>query len=270
MNLPHESVTNVQEHFSQAMPSGDKKGLTRRELLSASLLTGGAWLVGADKLLLRQFALEALQDPFVGGKLLGTVDFAGETRFPLPMERPLGSELDGRQFTDLAALKTDEHVVPTEKFYHATSKLAHPSKPWSIPYPSVHQYFSMLLFWIVLDVQTAGAAPDGMRGKCSRRTFWFAQRRHWTGVPIAKLASRIEPKKKTALSLMTPALITGLRPFAHSLRRCAASSFTLRRAHQHRRILRHKNEWRAAHGDHRLSGAPRCPRLVRYAPVSNG
>ena len=66
------------------MASGYKKGLTRRELLSASLLTGGAWLVGADKLILRQFSLEALQDPFAGGKLLGTIDFAGETRFPIP------------------------------------------------------------------------------------------------------------------------------------------------------------------------------------------
>lgn len=191
------------------MPSGYKKGLTRRELLSASLLTGGAWLVGADKLILRRFSLAALQDPFAGGRLLGTVDFAGETRVPIPMEQPLGSELDGRQFTDLAALKTDEHVVPTEKYYIRTlaSKLLDLSKPWSIQLPaSANSSASSSALAIPELIRMS--EPQGLHlmecaGNARDGHFGLLSVADWAGVPIAKLANRIQPKEKSSRILIS-------------------------------------------------------------------
>jgi DMSO/TMAO reductase YedYZ molybdopterin-dependent catalytic subunit len=193
--------------FPQAMSTSYKEGLTRRELLSASLLTGGAWLVGADKLILRQFALEALQDPFVGGKLLGTIDFAGETRFPLPMERPLGSELDGRQFTDLAALKTDEHIIPTEKFYIRTlaSKLLDLSKPWSIQLPAseISGAPSLTIAELIRMSEPQGLHLMECAGNARDGHFGLLSVADWTGVPVAKLANRIQPKEKNSRVLIS-------------------------------------------------------------------
>jgi DMSO/TMAO reductase YedYZ molybdopterin-dependent catalytic subunit len=195
------------------MPSGYKKGLTRRELLSASLLTGGMWLVGADKLILRELALATLQDPFAGGKLLGTVDFAGESRAPIPMERPLGSELDGRQFTDLAALTPDEHAVPTEKFYIRTlaSKLLDLSKPWSIQLPAPAGLSSSpaaSAAALTIPELIRMSEPQGLHlMECAGNTreghFGLLSVADWTGVPLAKLAARIQPKEKNGRVLIS-------------------------------------------------------------------
>ncbi|HUK30652.1 MAG TPA: molybdopterin-dependent oxidoreductase [Candidatus Acidoferrum sp.] len=189
------------------MPSGYKKGLTRRELLSASLLTGGAWFIGAEKLFLRGFALDAPQDPFAGGKLLGTVEFAGESRAPIPMERPLGSELDGRQFTDLAALTLDEHAVPTEKFYIRTlaSKLLDLSKPWSIQLPRSGDSPAAAL---TIPELIRMSEPQGLHlMECAGNTrdghFGLLSVADWAGVPVAKLAAQIQPKEKGSRILIS-------------------------------------------------------------------
>ncbi len=111
-----------------------KSGLSRRELLSASLLAGGVWLTGAETLLFAGRTFRGMQDPFAGGTQIGAVDFIGETRVPIPMETPLASGLDGRLFTDLGALSIGASTVPTEKFYVRTraSQLLPPATPWTI------------------------------------------------------------------------------------------------------------------------------------------
>ncbi len=191
------------------MPSALKKGLTRRELLSASLLTGGMWLVGADKLILRDLALPAEQNPFAGGKLLGTVDFAGETRVPIPMEQPLGSELDGRLFTDLSALKLEEHAVPTEKFYIRTlaSKLLDLSKPWQIKLPATENSSAPAQALVIPELLRM-SEPQGLHlMECAGNTreghFGLLSVADWSGVPLAKLANRIQPREKNERVLIS-------------------------------------------------------------------
>jgi DMSO/TMAO reductase YedYZ molybdopterin-dependent catalytic subunit len=193
------------------MPSAFKNGLTRRELLSASILAGGAWLIGAEKLVFAHYALELPQDPFAGGKCLGTVDFAGETRVPIPMETPLGSELDGRLFTDLSALKFDEHAVPTEKFYIRTlaSKLLDLSKPWSIHLPDGANPAALTIPELARMSEPQGLHLMECAGNAREAHFGLLSVADWAGVPLAKLASRIAPKEKN-----TRVLVSGFDTYA--------------------------------------------------------
>jgi len=71
-------------------------------------------------------------DAFKGGKYLGNLDFAGESRAPL--DTLLGSELDGRMFSDLSNLTPENSIPPTERFYVRTcaSPLLKNEKGWKI------------------------------------------------------------------------------------------------------------------------------------------
>src|SRR5437016_8117079 len=112
--------------------------LTRRDLLKASLIAGGARILGLDKLAgaprpkgMKPSQSQS-QDAFLGGKQLGLVDFAGEPSVPL--DTPLGAELDGRLFTDLSRLTPEEPVTSIDKFYIRTgaSQFLENQKPWEI------------------------------------------------------------------------------------------------------------------------------------------
>jgi DMSO/TMAO reductase YedYZ molybdopterin-dependent catalytic subunit len=61
---------------------------------------------------------------------MGTVPFSDESN--VPMGQPLGSELDGRLFTDLSTLAPDNPITSVGDFYirTRTSKLLDTSKPW--------------------------------------------------------------------------------------------------------------------------------------------
>jgi len=172
--------------------------LTRRDFLSASLLTGGLWLIGAERLMLPRALLGVLQDPFAGGKRLGNVDFIGESRVPVPMETPLGSELDGRVFTDLAAITPENAVVSTEKFYVRTraSKLLDLSKPWRIQLPGSGNSSSLTIPELMRMSEPQGLHLMECAGNTREGHFGLLSVADWSGVPLEKLASRIEPKEK--------------------------------------------------------------------------
>src|SRR5580704_9869049 len=106
--------------------------LHRRNLLRSSLLAGGAWLTGLDKLAGRLFLETSSGSPLARGQLLGTIPFSGEA--PVPMEDAFGAELDGRLYTDLSALHPDRPVIPTERFYIRTraSELLQAQKIWQV------------------------------------------------------------------------------------------------------------------------------------------
>src|SRR5208282_2831676 len=112
--------------------------LTRRELLRTSMFAGGVRLIGFDKIAaavaspLQDSRDSGPKDPFQGGKQLGLVVFVNELSFPLGTA--LGSELDGRLYTDLSGMTPQGSITPTEKFFIRTraSKLLDQQKPWSI------------------------------------------------------------------------------------------------------------------------------------------
>src|ERR1700689_3805916 len=113
------------------MIKGNSLGPTRRSLLRQSLLCGSAWMCAFTDLRLSG-SIHRNPDPRGHGSMLGLVPFSGEGH--PPMGEVLGSELDGRLFTDLSALTPENPVTPTDQVFIRTraSKLLDTSSPWVI------------------------------------------------------------------------------------------------------------------------------------------
>ena len=168
----------------------------RREFLRVSLLGSGALLLGFDKL--SGFARQQNErdNPFQGGKRLGTLEFKGESQAPL--DTMIGASLDARQFSDLSRLSPEQLVTPTEKFYvrTAASELLDPSTPWMINVSGLVQEPVHL----TLDELHKSAKPMGMHlMECSGNTratrFSLLSVAEWRGVPISDLlGTRIKPR----------------------------------------------------------------------------
>jgi len=103
---------------------------TRRNFLRSSFVAGGALLVGFDRI--STLAAQIQGDAFEGGKHLGNLDFAAESRAPL--DTLFGSELDARLYSDLSILTPENPIPPTERFYVRTcaSHLLDSEKAWQI------------------------------------------------------------------------------------------------------------------------------------------
>src|SRR5208283_2818178 len=113
------------------MSTGHSPG-TRRSWLRQSFLCGSAWVLGFNHLRAPGALLPRTPDAPGGTSLLGVVPFSEEGR--PPMGEPIGTELDGRLFTDLSTLTPENPVTPADRFFIRTraSKLLERSKPWTI------------------------------------------------------------------------------------------------------------------------------------------
>ena len=133
----------------------------RREFLRVSLLGSGALLLGFDKLSGFARPQNERDNPFQGGKQLGTLEFKGESQAPL--DTMIGAGLDARQFSDLSRLSPEQLVTPTEKFYvrTAASELLDPSTPWMINVSGLVQEPVHL----TLDELHKSAKPMGMHAQ---------------------------------------------------------------------------------------------------------
>ena len=114
------------------MTNKGKSTLTRREMLKTSLIASGTALAGFSDMQLPDFSRGPQRDTLAGGRYLGVNEFVGEGL--MPMETPVGTGLDGRLYTDLAAIALDHPITPNEKFYLRTraSELLEDGKPWVI------------------------------------------------------------------------------------------------------------------------------------------
>ena len=112
------------------MSPGQELGFTRRRLLRQSLLCAGVWLSGLHR---PRLLSHQNDDSAAKGSLLAVVPFSEEGN--PPMGEPIGSELDGRLFTDLSTLTPENPTTPTDHFFIRTraSRLLDGSSPWTIP-----------------------------------------------------------------------------------------------------------------------------------------
>ena len=168
--------------------------MNRREVLRQSLLAGGFWLSGLD----HRSAVGRL----AGGSanrdreqsFQGSVPFSGEGN--PPMGEPLGTELDGRLFTDFSALTPDTPLTSTERFFVRTraSKLLDPTR-WDIQIGGVVRKATP----IPGEVLTRKSRPMGVHlmecsGNPRAAHFGMMSVAEWDGVPLEEVLGKANPQ----------------------------------------------------------------------------
>ncbi len=188
--------------------------LTRRDFAKQAMMCGGAMLVGFEEAAWPILRLPRLQtrpdDPFSGGKQLGTVDFLHLR--PLEMDAAQGTELDGRLYTDLSKLSLQEPVTPTEKFYIRTraSRLLPDVKLWRVRVDGLVEKARSR----TIEELRSAAKPMGLHlmecaGNVPLTNFGMISVASWGGVPLTDIL-----ENSSARSQASRVLVTGFDQYA--------------------------------------------------------
>jgi DMSO/TMAO reductase YedYZ molybdopterin-dependent catalytic subunit len=186
------------------MPEDSRQKLSRRRLLNALSIAGGAICIGLDRILLPIASLGQTLNLFAGGEMLGIMPFAREGA--VPMDTAVGEELDGRLYTDLTSATREEPVTAAGRFYIRTraSSLLRDQDLQSILLRG--------LAGAPLDVRVgdlrAQARPMGTHlmecaGNTREGRFGLISVADWTGIPLAEVLQRIVSIPKGARILVS-------------------------------------------------------------------
>jgi len=188
--------------------------LTRRDFAKRGMMCAGALLAGFEQTLWPPPSVAGQQDPsndpFSGGKLLGTVDFVHAR--PLEMDTEQGTELDGRLYTDLSKLSLQEPVIATDRFYVRTrvSKLLPDTKSWRVRVDGLVEKPRNR----TIEELRSAAKPLGLHlmecaGNVPLTNFGMISVAGWGGVPLADIL-----ENSGAKSQASGVLITGFDQYA--------------------------------------------------------
>jgi len=170
---------------------------SRREFLRSSFIAGGTFLTGFDKIARLGAKVQAGKDGFEQGKQLGDLNFVGESRSPL--DTLVGSELDGRLFSDLSKLTSENPVPPTEAFYVRTR--ASPlldDKGWPIRVGGlVDKPATLSIEDLKKNVRPTGRHLMECSGNARATRFGMLSVADWSGVPMSQLLEAWEAKPRT-------------------------------------------------------------------------
>jgi DMSO/TMAO reductase YedYZ molybdopterin-dependent catalytic subunit len=186
------------------MPEDSRLKLSRRELLNALSIAGGAICVGLDRILLPAPSFGRPRNSFAGGEMLEIVPFAREGS--PPMNTAVGEELDGRLYTDLASATPEEPVTAVGRFYIRTraSSLLREQDLQSILLRGLTGAPRNVR---VGDLR-AQARPMGTHlmecaGNTREGRFGLISVAYWTGIPLAEVLQRIPSIPKAARILVS-------------------------------------------------------------------
>ena len=185
---------------------------SRREFLKSSLIAGGTLLAGFNKIPTLAATVQARRDIFEGGKQLGTVDFAGESRSPL--DTLLGADLDGRLFSDLSKLTPENPIPPTERFYVRTlaSRLLEGERGWQIRMGGlVERPGPLAIEDLKKNAKAAGLHLMECSGNARATRFGMLSVADWSGVPISDVLQGCKPKSQA-----TRAMVSGFDSYSGS------------------------------------------------------
>jgi DMSO/TMAO reductase YedYZ molybdopterin-dependent catalytic subunit len=178
--------------------TGDVGIRTRRALLKQALVSGSILVSGFHRLSWPDLAADERE-----GVRAGLVAFSDEDK--VPMDQALGSELDGRLFTDLSTLTPKNTVTPTGKFYIRTraSKLLDTSN-WSIAFGGLVEKPANL----PAEQLRKMAKPMGLHlmecaGNFRGAHFGMVSVADWRGVPIEEILEIVKPSSAGARVLIS-------------------------------------------------------------------
>lgn len=134
-------------------------------------------------------------DPLPGGKLIGLVPFEDEK--VAPPATLIGTELDGRLFTDLSRLSPARLITPNSEFFirSAASGILPDASRWKISIEGLVERPAPL------DIPTLrkAARPMGLHlmecaGNVALTRFGLISAAEWSGVPISDVLADAKPK----------------------------------------------------------------------------
>jgi DMSO/TMAO reductase YedYZ molybdopterin-dependent catalytic subunit len=168
--------------------------MTRREILQQSLLAGGFWLSGLDQSGLCRLLTRRRADLGREPSFLGVVPFSEEGN--PPMGEPLGTELDGRLFTDVSAITPHTPLTPTERFFVRTraSKLLDPTR-WEIQIGGlVSKATTIPGEALARKSRAMGVHLMECSGNPRAAHFGMMSAAEWDGVPFEEISGKANPQ----------------------------------------------------------------------------
>lgn len=179
------------------MTAGDNRKIGRRDLLRGSLLAGGALLSGFDRVHRPAASKDQglASSASASGKLVGIVPFSEEAR--VPMDTAFGAELDGRLYTDLSTLSSENPITPVERFYIRTraSKLLDEQKPWLVSVGAgTAKPFALTIEELERTEKPMGLHLMECSGNARSMHFGMISVAEWAGTPLSDILERANPK----------------------------------------------------------------------------
>ena len=174
------------------MPEDSRLKLSRRELLNALSIAGGAICVGLDRILSPAPSLGQTRNSFAGGEMLEIVPFAREGS--PPMDTAVGEELDGRLYSDLTSATPEEPVTAAGRFYIRTraSSLLSEQNLQSILFRG---FAGVPLNVGVGDLRAQARSMGSHLMECAGNTregrFGLISVADWTGISLTEVLQRI-------------------------------------------------------------------------------
>ena len=136
--------------------------------------------------------------------MLGMIPFSDEGH--APMGEPIGTELDGRLFTDLSTLTPENPVTSTDNFFIRTraSKLLNKSGPWPIQVTGlVEKPFTISASSLAQKARPMGFHLMECSGNTRTAHFGMMSMAAWDGVPLEEVLESSKPRKAGARMLVS-------------------------------------------------------------------
>lgn len=174
-----------------------KTGPTRRQFLHTSAFAGGSLLPGIGVLRLLEPLGSGRESSLPGEKLLGIVEFVGESSAPL--DTLMGEGLDARMYSDLSPLGADNPLLPTDKFYVRTraSELLEGQALWRIKVGGlVEKTLDLTLDGLRPSVRHMGLHLMECAGNARSTRFGLLNVADWAGVPVTEVLDKLRVKSQ--------------------------------------------------------------------------
>lgn len=167
----------------------------RRELLRELFFCGTGWVSPFNRLHFADNVFHETEKRRVSGSLLGVVPFSDEGHAPI--EKLIGSEMDGRLFTNLSALTPETPLTPTERFFVRTraSKLMDTSKTWTIRIGGgLEKSSTVSVDALVRRSRRMGDCLMECSGNPRSARFGMLSTAAWDGVPLQEVLNEVPPR----------------------------------------------------------------------------